>query len=103
MFQRCLLPPSSGRWPSVPAKLLPCPTCSYILTHFFACGLLISLMMDEVSFSETLVNFYQTVRRNNQKRQPSSYTPPWEPKISLSFMPFIFSDFLNVLNTSEVN
>jgi hypothetical protein len=42
------------------AKLLPCPTCSYILTHFFSHSLLITLMMEVVSTYETSVNFYQT-------------------------------------------
>jgi len=40
------------------------PECLYIWNYFFACGLLISLMMAAVSISETSVNFYQTKRRN---------------------------------------
>jgi hypothetical protein len=40
----------------------------------------ISLMMEVASISETSVNFCQTTRLNN----PSSYSPPWEPEISLS-------------------
>jgi hypothetical protein len=35
-----------------------CPKCSYILTHFFARGVLIALMMEAVSTSETSVTFY---------------------------------------------
>jgi hypothetical protein len=30
-----------------------------------------------------LVNFYQTTRRYNQEKQPSSSSPPWEPQILL--------------------
>jgi hypothetical protein len=45
--------------------------------------LTISLMM-EASTSETLVNFYQTTpdyTAQQPRRQPSSYSPPWEPQI----------------------
>jgi hypothetical protein len=41
----------------------------------------IDLMMESARTSETLVNFYQTTRRYNPRRQPSSYSPPWEPQI----------------------
>jgi hypothetical protein len=37
----------------------------------------IALMMEAASTSETSVNFYRTTRR-----QPYSYSPPWEPEIS---------------------
>jgi hypothetical protein len=42
------------------------PTCSYILTHFFplGLGLLITLMMEAVSTSETSVNIHHTTGRN---------------------------------------
>jgi hypothetical protein len=40
-----------------------------------------ALMMEAASTSETSVNFYQTTRRNNPEDK-SSYSPPWEPKIS---------------------
>jgi hypothetical protein len=43
---------------------LPCPTCSYILSCIFARSLLIAVMMEAVSTSETSVNFYQNTRRS---------------------------------------
>jgi hypothetical protein len=38
-------------------------------------------LMETARTSETLVNFYQTTRRYNIRRQPSSYSPPCEPQI----------------------
>jgi hypothetical protein len=46
-----------------PAKHLPCPARSCISTYFIALGLLITLMMDAISTSETSVNFHETTRR----------------------------------------
>jgi hypothetical protein len=39
--------------------------------------------MEAANTSEKSVNFYQTTWRNNPERQPSSYSPPWEPEISV--------------------
>jgi hypothetical protein len=36
----------------------------------------IALMMETTSALETSVNFYQTTRRQQPRRQPSSYSPP---------------------------
>jgi hypothetical protein len=38
--------------------------CSSFLNHIFARELLITLMLEAVSTSETSVNFYQTTRRS---------------------------------------
>jgi hypothetical protein len=35
-----------------------------------------ALMMEAAKTSEMLVNFYQTTRRYNQEKQPSSSSPP---------------------------
>jgi hypothetical protein len=50
--------------PTVKMWIVSSPTCSYILTHVFTRGLLISLMIETVSTSETSTSFYQTTRRN---------------------------------------
>jgi hypothetical protein len=42
------------------ARALLCPTCSCIYPNFSTLGLLIALMMEAVSCSETLVNIYRT-------------------------------------------
>jgi hypothetical protein len=55
-----ILPPS----PIGLAKLLPCPTCSYILTRFLMHGLHIALMMEAVSTSEMMANIYWTTQCN---------------------------------------
>jgi hypothetical protein len=60
LFSSHLSPFSTG-----PAKVLHCPTGSYISILFLACGLLIAVMMEAASTSETWANFYQTARRNN--------------------------------------
>jgi hypothetical protein len=52
-------------FPIGPAKVLPCPAGFHISNRFLARGLLIALMMEAASTSETSVNFYQTTRRNN--------------------------------------
>jgi hypothetical protein len=46
-------------------KVLPGLNGSYISNRFLARGLLIALMMEAASTSETSVNFYQTTRRYN--------------------------------------
>jgi hypothetical protein len=64
-----------------------------------------------ISTSQTSVNFDEATRRNQYtRRQPFSYSPPWEPEISLfvhlifftcfldSSFPFIFLLFLLILN-----
>jgi hypothetical protein len=60
----CLL----GCFPTGPAKVLPCHTGSHISNQFLARGLLIALMMEAASTSETPVNFYQTAWRNIQEQ-----------------------------------
>jgi hypothetical protein len=45
-----------------------CPTGSHISNQLLTRGLLITLMMDAASTSETSVNFHQTTRRNNSAK-----------------------------------
>jgi hypothetical protein len=47
-----------------PARFQPCRACSYFFTHFFASGLLITLMTEAVSTSEMSVNFCETTQCN---------------------------------------
>jgi hypothetical protein len=49
----------------------------------------IALMVAAVSTSETSINFYQNIGTKTQ-RQPSSYSPPWEPEISPDITYIIF-------------
>jgi hypothetical protein len=67
-------PSPIGPWPSPDnltlfrigtAKVLPFPTGPRVSNQFIACGLLVALMMETESTSETSVNFYLTTRRNN--------------------------------------
>jgi hypothetical protein len=53
--------------PIGPARALPCPTYSFICPNISARGLLITLIMEAVSFSETQVNFYWTTWCNIQE------------------------------------
>jgi hypothetical protein len=48
-------------FPTDPTKVLPCPAGSHISNQFLVHGLLIALMMEAASNSETSVNFYQTI------------------------------------------
>jgi hypothetical protein len=58
-----LSPPEPQPFPTDRAKVPPPPTCSHILAR----GLLIVLMMDAASISETSANFYRTTRCNNEE------------------------------------
>jgi hypothetical protein len=61
----CCLHHQGDEWePASAAKVLPGPTGSYMSNRFLARGLLIALMMEASSTSETSVNFYQTTRSN---------------------------------------
>jgi hypothetical protein len=105
----CLLSPTGSRalaqsWPYSPlvqSRFLPWLTGFCISNRFHVHSLLIALMMEAASTSETLVNFYQTIRRYNLEdshlssfflyatfiwyciQQQSSYSTPWEPQILL--------------------
>jgi hypothetical protein len=65
---RLLIPwpfPNPDLLPPRPAKALPWLTCSFISNRFIFSGLLITLMMEAVWTSETLVNLYQPARHYN--------------------------------------
>jgi hypothetical protein len=51
-------------FPTGPIKVLPCPNGSHISNQFLARGVLIALMMEATSTSETSETFYHTTQRN---------------------------------------
>jgi hypothetical protein len=74
-------------------------------------------MMEAARTPETLVNFYQTTRRYNPKRQPSSYSPPqtsypttvnysqnWinRPKLQTFMIPARLKKFEEIRHRTEV-
>jgi hypothetical protein len=70
-------PPLPSFWSGCLLSLVPLPPCpflilfpigpagSHISNRFLACGLLIALMMEAESTSETSVNLYENTRRDN--------------------------------------
>jgi hypothetical protein len=57
----------------------------YVNPLYRARLILIALMMEAVSTSETLVNFCEIARRKIPEDSLHLYSPPWEPEIALWF------------------
>jgi hypothetical protein len=77
----------------------PCPTGFHILNQVLARGLLIAMMMEAVSTSETSVNFYQATRRNIPEHSHLilAAVRTWNLALSSSLRPenkFAFRHFL---------